>query len=249
MSDDEWRRINAAVKADDGFSGTFFVSPYSRYIVRWCAHRGITPNQATVVSMVLAVLAAACFATGVRSGLVAGALLLHATLTFDCVDGQLARFTGHFTPLGAWLDPMFDRVKEYLVFAALAYGAVRTGTADQGIWVLAAVALTVQTFRHMSAFSFGFQRDAAAAARAAAAAKPARTVQAAEAWSRASDRNFLKWPKRLIVLPIGDRYVLISLTAALFDARVTFIALLAWSALAVAYANTGRVLRSVALSD
>jgi phosphatidylglycerophosphate synthase len=244
MSDDEWRRINAAVKADDGFSGTFFVSPYSRYIVRWCAHRGITPNQATVVSMVLAVLAAACFATGVRPGLIAGALLLHATLTFDCVDGQLARFTKQFTPLGAWLDPMFDRVKEYLVFAALAYGAVRTGTADESIWILAAVALTVQTFRHMSAFSFGLQRDAAAA-RASTTARPARTVAAAEAWSRASDRNLLKWPKRLIVLPIGDRYVLMSVTAALFDACVTFIALLAWSALAVAYANTGRVLRSV----
>jgi hypothetical protein len=70
-------------------------------------------------------------------------------------------------------------------------------------------------------------------------------VQAAEAWSRASDRNLLQWPKRLIVLPIGDRYVLMSVTAALFDARVTFIALLAWSAVAVAYANTGRVLRSV----
>ena len=244
MSDDEWRRINAAVKPDDGFSGTFFVSPYSRYIMRWCAHRGITPNQATVVSMVLAVLAAACFATGVRAGLVAGALLLHATLTFDCVDGQLARFTRQFTPLGAWLDPMFDRVKEYLVFAALAYGAVRTGTADESIWVLAAVALTVQTFRHMSSFSFGLQRDAAAP-RHAAADRPARTVQAAEAWSRASDRWF-KWPKRLIILPIGDRYVLMSLTAAFFDARVTFWALLAWSALAVAYANAGRVMRSVA---
>jgi phosphatidylglycerophosphate synthase len=248
--DEEWRRINAAVKADDGFSGTFFVSPYSRYIVRWCAHHGVTPNQATVVSMTLAVMAAACFATGVRSGLIAGAVLLHATLTFDCVDGQLARFTGQFTPLGAWLDPMFDRVKEYLVFAALAYGAVRTGTADNGIWVLAAVALAVQTFRHMSAFSFGLQRDAAAAAAAnatpVAAPRPARTVQAAEAWSRASDRNLLKWPKRLIVLPIGDRYVLMSVTAALFDARITFIALLVWSALAVLYANTGRILRSVA---
>jgi hypothetical protein len=38
----------------------------------------------------------------------------------------------------------------------------------------------------------------------------------------------------------------VSLTAALFDARVTFLALLAWGGVAAAYTLSGRVLRSFA---
>jgi hypothetical protein len=38
----------------------------------------------------------------------------------------------------------------------------------------------------------------------------------------------------------------ISLCAALFNARVTFVVLLAWGLLAAAYTLTGRILRSVA---
>ena len=39
--------------------------------------------------------------------------------SFDCVDGQLARYTRQFSKLGAWLDSIFDRTKEYVVFAGL----------------------------------------------------------------------------------------------------------------------------------
>ncbi len=107
--------LDSAVKASDGFFTTFFVSTYSRYIARWAAHRGFTPNQVTTVSLFIGILAAAAFATGERWGLVAGAILLQAAFTTDCVDGQLARYTRTFSKLGAWLDSIFDRSKEYVV--------------------------------------------------------------------------------------------------------------------------------------
>ncbi len=37
--DDEAVRLRSAVKAHDGFFTTFAISPYSRYIARWCARR------------------------------------------------------------------------------------------------------------------------------------------------------------------------------------------------------------------
>lgn len=55
----------------------------------------------------------------------------------------------------------------------------------------------------------------------------------------------VRWSKRILVLPIGERFALISLTAALFEPRVTFIALLAWGGLAFAYALAGRSVRSL----
>ena len=44
-------RLDTAVKSVDGFFTTFFVSPYSKYIARWAARRGITPNPVTITSL------------------------------------------------------------------------------------------------------------------------------------------------------------------------------------------------------
>ena len=119
--------LDSAVKARRRLLHDVLRQPYSRYIARWAARRGCTPNQVTTVSLALGVLAAAAFATGERWGLVAGAVLLQVAFTTDCVDGQLARYTRQFSKLGAWLDSIFDRTKEYVVFAGLAIGASATG--------------------------------------------------------------------------------------------------------------------------
>src|SRR4051794_35775418 len=149
--DEDKVRLDSAVKPVDGFFTTFFVSPYSKYIARWAARRGLTPNIVTTVSMAVGVAAALAFAVGSRAWLVVGALLLQAAFTLDCVDGQLARYTLTFTKFGAWLDSVFDRGKEYVVFAGLAVGASRAG---DPVWVLAGAALTLQVLRHAFDFSF-----------------------------------------------------------------------------------------------
>jgi phosphatidylglycerophosphate synthase len=261
--------LDSAVKSTDGFFTTFFVSPYSKHIARWAARRGLTPNQVTTVSMVLGVLAAAAFATGERWGLVTGAVLLQVSFTTDCVDGQLARYTRQFSTLGAWLDSVFDRAKEYLAFAGLAIGAAHTG---DPLWVLACAAITLQTVRHTSDFSYmavahhtitvarqtpieepldhaGMQAAARRRARAEGAAPPpARRPLATRillAWHRLDRSRSLRWIKRMAAFPIGERFAVISITAALFSPRVTFVAVLAWGGVAIAYTQTGRVLRSI----
>jgi phosphatidylglycerophosphate synthase len=212
-------RLDAAVKADDSFFTTFLVSPYSKYIARWAAHRGLTPNAVTTASLGLGLLAAAAFATGQRPGLIAGAVLLQVAFTADCVDGQLARYTQTFSPLGAYLDSMFDRAKEYAVYAGLALGAAT------GVWLLAAAALALQTCRHMLQLSW---RELVPPA--AGGGRPAgRTV----------------WLRKAIALPIGERFAAISLVAALWGARTVFVVLLVWGGVAAAYEVAGRLARSL----
>lgn len=58
-------------------------------------------------------------------------------------------------------------------------------------------------------------------------------------------RSWTYWLKKVVVLPIGERFALISLTAAVFTPRVTFVALLVWGGLALVYQLTGRVMRSL----
>jgi hypothetical protein len=260
--------LDSAVKANDGFFTTFFVSPYSKYIARWAARRGWTPNQVTTVSLGIGLLAAIAFATGERAGLVAGAVLLQLAFTTDCVDGQLARYTRTFSKLGAWLDSVFDRTKEYLVFAGLAIGASRTG---DPVWVLAGAALALQTVRHMIDFSYPVaQHQALASARQPPLEHPSDrrsepTDDAVEADAAPPDRGLgarivlgglaawrslnrwpgAKWLKKIVAFPIGERFAVISITAAVSSARTTFVVLLAWGGFAAAYKMAGRVLRSI----
>lgn len=251
--------LDSAVKASDGFFTTFFVSPYSKYIARWAARRGLTPNQVTVASLLLSVLAAAAFAAGTRWGLIAGAVLLQVAFTTDCVDGQLARYTRTFSALGAWLDSTFDRLKEYLVFAGLAIGAAR---ADSAVWGLAGAAITLQTVRHSLDFSFADAEHGSMDAapqpsledpsdgtmrRDPAVSPPpaSRSVRALRFWRRVDRAPGAIWLKRMIVFPIGERFAVISVTAALFEPRTTFVVLIAWGALGAAYGLAGRGLRAL----
>jgi phosphatidylglycerophosphate synthase len=266
-SDEDRLLLDSSVKSNDGFFTTFFVSPYSKHAARWAARRGLSPNQVTTASMLIGVLAAAAFATGERWGLVAGAVLVHLAFTTDCVDGQLARYTRTFSRFGAWLDSVFDRAKEYLVMAGLAIGSARAG---DPVWLLACYAIGLQTIRHMSDFAYMATRKgeldaarqppleqpldssgAAAAARRRAANAPRWTRRRRLAWRvlrlwhAVDDLDAMRWIKKMITFPIGERFALIAITAAFFSPRTTFVALLAWGGLGFAYVMAGRVLRSV----
>jgi len=275
--DEDRELLNSAVKGSDGFFTTFFVSTYSKYIARWAARRGLTPNQVTLFSIFVGVLAAACFAYAERWSMVLGGALTYFAFVFDCVDGQLARYTRQFSKLGAWLDSIFDRMKEYVVFAGLAIGASRTG---DPVWLLAGAALTLQTSRHAIDFSFPVSRHQAIAAMpqppiedpfdgrrpASRLAEPMETEEVEDEHAqplepapqrmtlrrrlgrlwRAGDRHrTVRWAKKILAFPIGERFAAIAITAALFDARTTFIVMLAWGGLAYAYVLLGRVLRSL----
>jgi hypothetical protein len=266
--DEDQVLLASAVKANDGFFTTFFVSPYSKHIARWAAHRGFTPNQVTSFSLLLGIAAAVLFALGTRAGWVAGAVLVHVSFVFDCVDGQLARYTRQFSKLGAWLDSVFDRAKEYVTFAGLAIGAERAG---DPVWLLAGAALALQSVRHTLEFSFGATRhrllaevpqppladaldDAGRRARSAAgapaagvAAEPPRGVlpRALALWAAGNRVPGVVWVKKAIAFPIGERFAAIALTAAFAGPRTTFLVLLAWGGVAALYTTSGRAVRSL----
>ncbi|MEJ1200044.1 MULTISPECIES: DUF5941 domain-containing protein [unclassified Streptomyces] len=233
--DDEAVRLKSAVKARDGFVTTFLISPYSRYIARWCARRGLTPNQVTTASLITALIAAGCAATGTRGGFVAAGVLLIASFVLDCTDGQLARYSLQYSTLGAWLDATFDRAKEYAYYAGLALGAARGG---DDVWTLALGAMVLQTCRHVVDFSFNEANvDSTAAA--------ANTSPTAALSDRLDSVGWTVWVRRMIVLPIGERWAMIAVLTALTTPRITFYALLIGCAFAATYTTAGRLLRSL----
>ncbi|MFD8374625.1 DUF5941 domain-containing protein [Streptomyces sp. NPDC059688] len=230
--DDEAVRLKSAVKSRDGFFTTFFISPYSRYLARWCARRGLTPNQVTTASLLTALIAAGCAATGTRAGFVAAGVLLIASFVLDCTDGQLARYALKYSTLGAWLDATFDRAKEYAYYAGLALGAARGG---DDVWALALGAMVLQTCRHVVDFSFNEANHDATA----------NTSPTAALSDRLDSVGWTVWVRRMIVLPIGERWAMIAVLTAATTPRITFYVLLIGCAFAAAYTTAGRVLRSL----
>ncbi|MFG3062650.1 DUF5941 domain-containing protein [Streptomyces sp. NPDC048231] len=230
--DDEAVRLRSAVKARDGFFTTHFISPYSRYIARWCARRGLTPNQVTTASLLTALIAAGCAATGTRGGFVAAGVLLIFSFVLDCTDGQLARYSLQYSTLGAWLDATFDRAKEYAYYAGLALGAARGG---DDVWALALGAMILQTCRHVVDFAFNEANHDATA----------NTSPTAALSDRLDSVGWTVWVRRMIVLPIGERWAMIAVLTAATTPRITFYALLVGCAFAATYTTAGRVLRSL----
>ena len=68
------------------------------------------------------------------------------------MDGEVARYTRTFSPLGGWLDVASDRIKEYAVYAGLVTGVVRA--TGERLWALALGSLALLVVRHFVDFGF-----------------------------------------------------------------------------------------------
>lgn len=256
VSDERIAQLQAN-RVDDGFYSTFVVRKLSKPITRLAIRLGLSPNLITVISLLVGLGAAACFALGYRWPVVIGAVLLQLSLIIDCVDGEVARATSKFSTLGAWLDASTDRVKEYLAYAGLAAGAMVLGS---DLWPVALILLVLQTTRHMTDYDFSrVQRmreakveprdvadpDDGAASDAGGWSTGDRSITSAmELSARMNRRSAIRWFKRAIHLPIGERWLIISVVAALFGPRWALLVLLAGVLLALLYVTTGRILRT-----
>jgi phosphatidylglycerophosphate synthase len=243
---DEHRlRLVASARPGDGFYSTFVLRRASRHLTALALRLRLRPDTITVLSLLIGLAAAVSFAVGAQWALVAGAVLLQVSLVVDCVDGEVARYTRRFTAFGAWLDGVADRVKEFAVYAGLAVGAARFGG---DVWLLAGAAMALLVARHHVDFGFSVRQEARAADTPqpgpADRALPRIGRGAASLSDRTNERPAVRWAKRVIVMPIGERWLIISVVAVLWGARAVLVVLLATGAIAAIYTTVGRVLRS-----
>ena len=154
------QRLRGASRGDDGFFSTFVVRPLSRRLTGFGLGHGWTPNVVTVCSLLVGLVAAGLAAVDNRWTWAAAAILLLLALVVDCVDGEIARFTRRFSALGAWLDAVGDRVKEYSLVAAVAWVSVHRG---EPMWLLATVSMVLVTARHLEDYPYS-QRNKASRA-------------------------------------------------------------------------------------
>lgn len=233
-------RLKLANRANDGFFSVFVLRKFSK-LFTWLAVRlKMTPNQVTLISFAVGLLSAYEFSRGTFWAIFAGAVLLQLSIIIDCVDGELARYTRQFSELGAWLDAITDRIKEYLVFFALAYGAAKNG---RDLWIPAMGMMLFQTFRHISDYNF-------------ARINKIRSTQLlpidfdikADGFinvEREKKTRFEYWSKKALQFPIGERWLVISASSVIGGAAFTFTVMPILSFISIALVFRGRIIKTL----
>ena len=84
---------------------------------------GITPTGWSIVGLLFAIFSAIAFSRIWLDWFWGGIFLLISGF-FDIVDGSVARVTNNITKHGAFLDSVFDRVSEILVYGGLIIGGI-----------------------------------------------------------------------------------------------------------------------------
>ena len=123
---------------------------------------GLTPDALTLIGFAITVIAA--FLLSQQLWLVGGLVVLVGGV-FDMFDGTLARATGKVSPLGAFMDSVFDRAGEVIVYLGIVAGLLRDGFWDPALLAAAAMGAAVMvSYTRSKAEGLGFTEGTGMAA-------------------------------------------------------------------------------------
>lgn len=97
---------------------------------------GLTPDALTLIGFAITVAGAGLVASG---NWTVGGIVVFLGGAFDMLDGTLARATGKVSRFGAFMDSVFDRWGEAIVYLGIVAGAVLGG--HERVPILASAAL------------------------------------------------------------------------------------------------------------
>jgi phosphatidylglycerophosphate synthase len=120
--------------ATDGYLAALLDRHLSRFLTRRLLVSPVTPNQITIVSIVVGLAGALGLATVSYTVRLTGVLTLLISSVLDGVDGELARARREQSPLGARLDLAGDYIVNFAAFVGLGIGLGRQGLPPSGLW-------------------------------------------------------------------------------------------------------------------
>jgi phosphatidylglycerophosphate synthase len=110
---------------------TVFHRRLSRLVSRRAVAWDVTPNQISIASLLIGLVAVACFWRATPLSALAGLVLYAAAVVLDHADGEVARLTLTESRLGEWLDVIVDTVVHALL--VLAMGVTTAAAAGTGM--------------------------------------------------------------------------------------------------------------------
>jgi CDP-diacylglycerol--glycerol-3-phosphate 3-phosphatidyltransferase len=115
---------------------------------------GLTPDALTLIGFAITVVGAVLLTQQLW---LAGGLVVFLGGVFDMFDGTLARATGQVSRLGAFLDSVFDKAGEIVVYLGIIAGLQAAGIAEGPVLAAAAMgAAAMVTYTRARSESLGF---------------------------------------------------------------------------------------------
>lgn len=123
-SEEELREVKARIirnltKPTDGWASRYLNRPISTRISRVMVYTGITPNQFTFITGLIAFIPVYFVLKGGYWNWLIGAAIYHLASVLDGVDGEIARMKMLHSKFGQWLDTIFDFASMVAVLIAL----------------------------------------------------------------------------------------------------------------------------------
>jgi len=131
----------------------YFYRPLAFAFVKAIYGTNITPNQLTVVSMMVGVMGGVCFGLGHPEAVTVVALLYGLSIVLDCSDGQLARLKKNGTRLGRILDGLIDYVVSLAVYLGIGIG-LAPESGDLRLWWLLLGAAGLSNLFHSAVLDY-----------------------------------------------------------------------------------------------
>lgn len=109
-------------KPEDGIVSKIINRKVSIFISKYLLKTGLTPNQISILNLIIGISSALLFAKGSFPWIFIGGILAQVTSVTDGCDGEIARLKFLSSKFGAWLDDTFDRYIDMLIVIGMAYG-------------------------------------------------------------------------------------------------------------------------------
>jgi phosphatidylglycerophosphate synthase len=219
-------------RGGDGWLSERTVRRLSRLLTPWAVRARLTPTTVTVLSLLVGAGAVAAALVGTRAAYLVTAVLMVVSLVLDCVDGEVARWTHRYSRGGAWLDAVGDRVKEYAVWFAVGWAA-----GQQRVWTGILACLVLFTTKHFLDYGWSLRQPPWQAQPVAISADPDPWAAAGTVPARVRPPSW----RRVLGLPIAERWLLLAVLLPLAGPWWTFLVLAALGALSLAYTVLTRV--------
>jgi CDP-diacylglycerol--glycerol-3-phosphate 3-phosphatidyltransferase len=123
---------------------------------------GLTPDALTLIGFGITVVGAVLIA---QQQWLAGGIVVFVGGVFDMFDGTLARATGKVSKLGAFMDSVFDRAGEVIVYVGIVAGLQELGVLNGTVLAAAALASAVMvSYTRAKSEGLGFSEGTGMAA-------------------------------------------------------------------------------------
>ncbi len=124
----ESRLLSTLKKTSDGPVSRYLNRPLSVRISRQLVKLQVTPNQVSVLSFIVGLVASLCFIVG---NAIIGAFLIQLSSILDGCDGEIARLKYGQSSLGDFVDAVLDRYTDgFILFGIYYYSLTEVGNRE-----------------------------------------------------------------------------------------------------------------------